>query len=329
MKRKKELQEAAETPVAQAEAESLTKAQLRRARKRAREKEEVAAAAAVAKTEPKKKAPLSKAEKKAHKKAKKNAAKLANKGSLGSKKARKAAGWKANPGGLNAEPVATKEPDVAEEEPITPYCQTKDDSLTVFVGGFPFETTEATLRQDFEECGEVTRFVTPTDAEGKRRGIAYVTFKTQAGVDAACKFDRTDYGGRLLMVNRVGPPKKNGKGEKGDGKGPNAASFDYEVSVRGLPFSTTSAELKTHFEQCGDIVNLKLLYNDEGKVRGSAFIAFKNEDGLIKALVRNETEYGGRTMHVTKSADWGKKQSQGKDGESKGKGKGKGKNGKA
>ena len=93
----------------------------------------------------------------------------------------------------------------------------KEGGLSVFVGGFPFEKTKIILREDFEKCGAIAKVVIPKDTEGKRKGIAYITFKTLAGVDAACKFDGIDYGGRRLMVNKVGPVKK-GKGDRGKGK---------------------------------------------------------------------------------------------------------------
>eukprot|EP00928_Gymnodinium_smaydae_P037079 TRINITY_DN25802_c0_g1_i1.p1 TRINITY_DN25802_c0_g1~~TRINITY_DN25802_c0_g1_i1.p1 ORF type:complete len:367 (-),score=77.75 TRINITY_DN25802_c0_g1_i1:488-1588(-) len=209
----------------------------------------------------------------------------------------------------------------ADDKTDNPYLL---NTLTVFVGGFPFNMSEAQLREDFEKCGEIKRFTIPKDSEGKRRGIAYITFTTKAGVEAACKLDRSDYGGRLLMVNKVGPPTK-GKGEKGNGKGAkgDGVSFDNEVSIRGLSWSTTSDELKAHFEKCGEITNLKLLYNEEGKVRGTAFVAFASHDGLKKALAFNETEFGGRTIYVCKSGDFGGKGKGGKGGKGKGKSKGK------
>lgn len=183
-------------------------------------------------------------------------------------------------------------------------------------------------------CGPITKFVVPKDAEGKRKGIAFITFKTKEAVDAACKFDRSDYGGRVLMVNRVGPIKKKGKGEgkgdKGKGKGENGkggskVTNDFEVAVRGLPFSTTPEQLRKDFGECGEVVNFKLLYNEEGKVRGSAFIAYKDAEGMRKAMKFNETDYGGRTIYVDKAGNF---VSQNK-GKGKGKDKGKGKKGKA
>merc|ERR1712185_91575 len=58
---------------------------------------------------------------------------------------------------------------------------------------------------------------------------------------------------------------------------------------------------------------------------GIAFVKFKTQEGFDAALKFDNTEYGGRTMGVSKAGEGGK----GKDGKGKGKdGKGKGKDGK-
>merc|ERR1712217_531166 len=98
--------------------------------------------------------------------------------------------------------------------------------------------TEETLRKDFSECGEIEKMNLPLNDEGKPRGIAFITYKTKEGVDAALKFDGDDYGGRTLKVNRAG-----GKGEKGKGKG----NKEFEVFVGGLPFAVEEATLRKDF----------------------------------------------------------------------------------
>jgi len=321
MKKKRKLQEDAAAVPSEAEASTKVGKKARKAGKQeAAVAEPVAAAAkrdAVAATQ--EATPLSKEEKRARKAAKQLAKNKRKKQNKAADKATAAAA---------AAAAAQTTPKAAVEKSTAVKDDSKEDSLAVFVGGFPFDTTEMTLRRDFQECGEITKCTFPKDAEGKRRGIAYVTFKTKAGQEAACKFDRSDYGGRILMVNKVGKPKKgadkgNGKGQEGKGK--STPKFDHEVSIRGLPWSTTSEQLKKDFQECGEVANFKLLYNEEGKVRGSAFIAFKTEEGFLKALKFNETDYGGRTIFVGKSGEIKDPRGKGKDGKGKGKGKDKGK----
>merc|ERR1711920_795675 len=92
----------------------------------------------------------------------------------------------------------------------------RDDSLTVFVGGLPFSADEETLKKDFGECGEIDRFNMPMNDEGRPKGIAFITYKSEEGVTKALEFNETDYGGRTIKVNKAGDrPAKGKEGKKG------------------------------------------------------------------------------------------------------------------
>merc|ERR1712032_1554150 len=213
--------------------------------------------------------------------------------------------------------------DEDEEEPPAKAPKTKvqvegksSEDLTVFVGGLPFSCEEATLRKDFAECGEIERLNMPKNDEGRPKGIAFITLTTDAGVEAALKYNETDYGGRTLRVNKAGdrPPK-------GDD--------EMTVFVRGLPWSCEQETLRKDFAECGEIVNLRMTLNEEGRPKGIAFIEYKAKEGVEEALKFNDTEYGGRTIGVSKAGDRPPKgEGKGKDGKGKDKGKGKGKKGK-
>merc|ERR1712060_202778 len=94
---------------------------------------------------------------------------------------------------------------------------------TVFVRGLPFSVTEEALKKDFAECGEIERLSLPLNEEGKPKGISFIKYKAQEGVDAALKFDNTDYGGRTIFVSKAG---EGGKGKDGKGKGKDGKGKD-------------------------------------------------------------------------------------------------------
>merc|ERR1712176_1313980 len=122
-------------------------------------------------------------------------------------------------------------------------------------------------------------------------GIAFITFKTSAGVDAALKFDGEEYGGRTLKVNKAGE-KGKGKAEKGKGKSKGekdkgkgkSRNDELTVVVKSLSFDVEEAVLRKDFEECGEIERLSLLKNDDGNVKGIAFIQFKSSEAIEKAL---------------------------------------------
>merc|ERR1712232_483216 len=51
---------------------------------------------------------------------------------------------------------------------------------------------------------------------GRPRGIAFVKYTSKEGLEAALKFDNTDYGGRTINVSKAG---EGGKGKDGKAKG--------------------------------------------------------------------------------------------------------------
>lgn len=84
----------------------------------------------------------------------------------------------------------------------------------VFVSNLPYETTEADLRRDFGECGEITRMHMPAKA-GRCMGFAWITYKTTYGLDEALTYHLSDYGPRRLRVEKAGQHLA----DKGGGKG--------------------------------------------------------------------------------------------------------------
>jgi len=103
-----------------------------------------------------------------------------------------------------------------------------NDELTVFVRGLPWSTDEETLKKDFGECGEIERLSLPLNEEGQPKGIAFVQYKEEKGVEEALKFDDTDYGGRTINVRKAGD-----RGEKGDGKGKDGKGYKGKGKDKG------------------------------------------------------------------------------------------------
>merc|ERR1712151_712638 len=99
-------------------------------------------------------------------------------------------------------------------------------------------------------------------------------------------------------------------------KGSDKHHKDFEVFIKGISGGTTEDTLRAHFSGCGEIESLRIPKNQQGQAKGVAFITFKTEDAVSKAVELNEQKLDDLVLIVEKSArDKGK-----------GKGKGKGKN---
>eukprot|EP00929_Paragymnodinium_shiwhaense_P012107 TRINITY_DN1187_c13_g1_i1.p1 TRINITY_DN1187_c13_g1~~TRINITY_DN1187_c13_g1_i1.p1 ORF type:complete len:584 (+),score=220.24 TRINITY_DN1187_c13_g1_i1:66-1754(+) len=187
---------------------------------------------------------------------------------------------------------------VAEE--MVDEGQSKEESLTVFVGGIPWSVEQDLLKKDFEVCGEVTDMYMP-QRDGLPRGFAFVTFKTEAGLQEALKYDNEEYGGRRLQVYRA-----EARGQKGAGKGgeEKEASRENEVFVRGLawlPLETEEAVVRSLFADCGKILRLNLAASAEKRCRGFGWLTFKSGAAVEKALLLNGKNHDGRSLVVEKS----------------------------
>eukprot|EP00929_Paragymnodinium_shiwhaense_P103458 TRINITY_DN6698_c0_g1_i2.p1 TRINITY_DN6698_c0_g1~~TRINITY_DN6698_c0_g1_i2.p1 ORF type:complete len:707 (-),score=194.25 TRINITY_DN6698_c0_g1_i2:235-2355(-) len=187
-----------------------------------------------------------------------------------------------------------------------------EEVFKVFVGGLPYACTEDVLQKDFSECGKIQDLVMPKEAEtGRSRGIAFITFETQAGMEAALKYDGSDYGGRAIKVKKDEKRKGKGKGGKdkdmgkgkAKGKKGGKAGSAHSVVIKGLSYEASEDDLRTLFKSCGSgPTNVKLLMDaNTGRSRGTAFVDFDGESGVEAALKLNDTPFKGRSFYVNYS----------------------------
>jgi len=124
----------------------------------------------------------------------------------------------------------------------------RDNDKTVFVRGLPFSADEDSLRKDFAECGEIVNLRLPLNEEGNPRGICFIQYTSEEGVDAALKFDNTDYGGRTIFVVKAGESKggkgKDGKGKDGKGKGKDGKDKGKGKGKKGKGKPTSESKAK-------------------------------------------------------------------------------------
>ncbi|OAD76112.1 hypothetical protein PHYBLDRAFT_95552, partial [Phycomyces blakesleeanus NRRL 1555(-)] len=73
----------------------------------------------------------------------------------------------------------------------------------------------------------------------------------------------------------------------------------YTIWVGGLNYAATADDLRSHFAECGSIVDVRLrMDNDTGKSRGFAHIDFNDKAAHQAALNMNESEHMGRSLRV-------------------------------
>ena len=89
----------------------------------------------------------------------------------------------------------------------------------LYVGNLPFNTTEADLRELFEQHGAVASVNVIVDREtGRSRGFGFVEYDDSSMAEKAQRaLDGHDFGGRSLRVNEA--KERGGRGGGGGGGG--------------------------------------------------------------------------------------------------------------
>lgn len=91
----------------------------------------------------------------------------------------------------------------------------------LYVGNFPYDTTDQDLRALFADSGQIDSVNVVTDmATGRGRGFAFVEMSTDEEAQAAIRnLNNHDIGGRPLTVNEARPKTNSGGGGFGGGGG--------------------------------------------------------------------------------------------------------------
>lgn len=169
-----------------------------------------------------------------------------------------------------------------------------NNSLRVFVSGIPKTVEEATLRRDFEECGEIANFKLLLDGQTwQSRGLAFITFKDEAGMNAALEYDGDDYAGRRISVKKA---EAKGGG-KGSGPGPKPPGCNSVVLKRLSP-DVTEADIEELFRSTHPTRVGLLMDKTTGKSRCTARIDFKDGAGVDEAMKLCRSTLGGCELNM-------------------------------
>ncbi|KAM6960581.1 RNA-binding protein 28 [Aplochiton taeniatus] len=189
-------------------------------------------------------------------------------------------------------------------------------ALTLFVKNLPASATNASLEEVFSEIGPLKNcFVVSEKGTETCRGFGYVTFAMEDDAHRAVK-ELREYEGKRIIVSvakkkidkRKREPteepassKEQSVESKEKNKGMKKLQLRSKLIIRNLSFKCTKEELKQTFEKFGKVLDVSIPLKADGKMRGFAFVLFKNMLEAGKALdTMNLKEIKGRQVAV----DW-------------------------
>ncbi|XP_057547923.1 28 kDa ribonucleoprotein, chloroplastic [Amaranthus tricolor] len=198
-----------------------------------------------------------------------------------------------------AEEEALETAEAAEEMEVSGESQDNggdqsEASTKLYFGNLPYLCDSAQL------AGIVQQYGTPELVEvlynrvtGKSRGFAFVTMSSVEDCDAVIEnLDGSEYGGRFLRVNYADKPKK---------REPLYPETEHKLFVGNLSWSVTSDSLYKAFQEYGNVVGARVLYDGEtGNSRGYGFVSYATRSEMENALTSlNGMELEGRALRIS------------------------------
>ncbi|XP_060891166.1 RNA-binding protein 28 isoform X2 [Labrus mixtus] len=205
---------------------------------------------------------------------------------------------------------------------------------TIFVKFLPASASNERLEEIFSEIGPVKQcFVVREKGTEKCRGFGFVTYSMEEDAQRAMK-EIKDYEGQRLSLsvakrkitdrekrkaatkeqpapptpppppppaNPNPNPNPNPKDNEQKSKGFRKTSLKSKLIIRNLSFKCSEDDLKQVFSKFGTVLESKIPLKPDGKMRGFAFVLFKNVCEASRALnAMNLKEIKGRQVAV----DW-------------------------
>jgi len=188
-----------------------------------------------------------------------------------------------------------------ERVPKQKKRETRVTPERLYLGNLPYGVTEQEIRDLFSENADgvgVTDMFLVKDSDGKDRGFGFVTLENEESVQPTIdSLDGFVFSGRRLAVRRPNPEGVKGVGGKGKVE-------SQRIYFGNLSFDTTTATVRTLFEEHGTVLNLYVNEDYATKAsRGYGFAQMPKEDAEKAIEALNGVELEGRELKVCIAAE--------------------------
>lgn len=177
----------------------------------------------------------------------------------------------------------------------------ESDVGKLFIGGISWDTNENSLREYFNNFGEVVEtFIMKDRTTGRARGFGFVIFADPAVAERVL-MEKHLIDGRMVEAKKAVPRddqhmlNRNNNSIHGS-PGPGGTK---KIFVGGLASTVTDADFKKYFEQFGTINDVVVMYDhNTQRPRGFGFITFNSEEAVDKVLHKTFHELNGKMVEV-------------------------------
>ncbi|KAA3485354.1 29 kDa ribonucleoprotein A, chloroplastic-like [Gossypium australe] len=148
----------------------------------------------------------------------------------------------------------------------------------LYFGNLPYNVDSAQLAGIIQEYGSPELVEVLYNREtGKSRGFAFVTMSTIEDCNTIIQnLDGSEYLGRTLRVNFSDKPRP---------REPLYPETEHKLFVGNLSWSVTSEILTQAFQEYGNVVGARVLYDGEtGRSRGYGFVSYSTKSEMEAAI---------------------------------------------
>jgi len=185
-----------------------------------------------------------------------------------------------------------RKPEFTQSTPAQQVRTNETGETEIFVGGLSFQASEDDLWKFFEGCGEIESLKI-LNRDGQSRGMGFVKFITQEGVNKALALNGSQHMGRTVRINMSSDKPTGGERAPKD----NSTT----IFVGSLSYNSTEDTIRDFFATCGEIRGVRIGMDAEGNMRGFAHVEFASLDSVDKAVGLHGSELDGRQIKVDKA----------------------------
>ncbi|CAH9127350.1 unnamed protein product [Cuscuta epithymum] len=189
------------------------------------------------------------------------------------------------------------------QTPVTPKAEA-EGSKTLFIGNLAWSIEQSDVLNFFKDVGEVKEVRFAVDRDGKFKGFGHVDFDTSEAALKALKLSGQELAGREVRLDLA---KARGEftpnsGKQDDSRQKQGKAEGTTVYVRGFdkdePEEKIRSALEKHFGSCGEIKGTRIPTDQEGSIKGMAYVEFTDNNAMKKALELNDSQMGDDTLFV-------------------------------
>ena len=168
-----------------------------------------------------------------------------------------------------------------------------EDKKKLFVRNLSYQTKEDELEEHFEKFGKV-QSVTIISRDGRSKGMGFVEFETSESAKKALAEGEGELDGRNIGLSWAEDKKREG--------GSSSSNIKTKIIYVGnLSYKSTEDSIREFFGDCGEIDNVRIATNQDGKMKGFFHVTFEDESSVDKALGKNGEDLDGRNVKVDKT----------------------------